>query len=196
MAPRRRIIDTEPVAGTTLARVDPLSETSVETWARWRADREARELQQRIAADAAEQDARELPIYPVELARRIAEDTRATAPDWRATDGQRGAAWGKLLRLQPELLAEITRQREAVITAILNTLPRHLHASVNELRTLTALLLAGHEAAAYAVGYQAGLLRTQEHTDERGRTRRSVRENRGPLRLSLDDGTSPQTPTR
>lgn len=176
----------EPVPGSTLARVDPLSESSADTWARWSQDRAARELQQRITSAAAEQDARELPIYPVELARRIAEDTRTTAPDWRATDGQRGAAWGKLLRLQPELMPEITRQREAVITAILNTLPRHLHASVNELRTLTALLIAGHEAAAYLVGFQAGLLRAEEHTDSRGRTRRSLRDNRGPLRLTLD----------
>lgn len=100
-------------------------------------------------------EAANLPIYPRECAERIAQDTAAVAPDWRHIRPTLGAPWGRLLKAQPELSPELTRQREAAITAVFNAAPSHLRESVRELRTLIDLLLMAHEAAAYQVGWES-----------------------------------------
>ena len=135
-----------------------LTETSADVWARWSRDRERRDIQQRINADLEARAAANLPIYPRECAERIAEDARAVAPDWRHMRPTLGPAWGRLLKAQPELAPDLTRQREATITAVFNSAPRHMQDAVRDLRTLIDLLLVAHEAAAYQVGFEAGKL--------------------------------------
>ena len=133
-----------------------LSETSAETWARWSREREHRNIQRRIAAETNAREAASLPIYPRECAERIAEETRTVAPDWRHMRPTLGPAWGRLLKAQPELTPDLTRQREAAITGVFNAVPRHMQEAVRDLRTLIDLLLVAHEAAAYQIGFEAG----------------------------------------
>src|SRR5690606_32931856 len=103
-----------------------LRETDTETWARWSEDRERRELQERARATVAAKQAADEPIYPRECAERIACDTQHCAPDWRHIRPTLGAPWGRLLKAQPELSPEMIRQREAVVTAVFNSVPRPL----------------------------------------------------------------------
>lgn len=147
-----------------------LTEASADVWARWSHDRELRQIQRRVHAETEAREAANLPIYPRECAQRIAEDTRTVAPDWRHFRPSLGAAWGRLLKAQPELTPELTRQREATITAVFNSVPSHLQPSLRELRTLIDLLLMAHEAAAYQVGYEGGKLDAQTRVDAHGRT--------------------------
>lgn len=171
-----------------------LTEGSKDVWARWSHDRELRQLQRKAHAELAAREAANLPIYPRECALRIAEDTRASAPDWRFIRDTLGPAWMRLLRAQPELAPAMTKQREATITAIFNSVPSHLQASINDLRTLIELMLIAHECAAYLVGFEGGKLRAHEREDAHGRThrtpsRRAAREGaETSLRLTLEEG--------
>lgn len=167
------------MARTTTHAVDTVAEPddtrSREVWARWARDREAREVQRTINAELEARDAANLPIYPRECAERIAEDMQTVAPDWRHIRPTLGPAWRRLLKAQPELSPELVAQREATITAVFNAVPRHLRGSVDDLRTLIDLLLAGHETAAYLVGFESGRLVERVREDARGRVRTSSR---------------------
>ena len=182
----------DPSYGSVVQRA--LSETSEETWRRWGVDRDRREVQRRINKELEAREFANLPIYPRECAVRLAEDTRSVAPDWRHIRPDLGPAWSRLLKAQVELTPEITDQREATITAVFKAVPRHLQPAVADLRILIDLLLIGHEAAAYQVGFEAGRLNQSAQEDERGRVRHSRRQRRkqkisveAPLRLSLAD---------
>lgn len=155
--------------------VDPLTERSRDVWARWRVDRERRELQQQINAATEAREAANLPIYPRECAERLADETARCAPDWRHVRPTLGPAWGRLLRAQPELSPEIVRQREQTITAVFNSVPPNLRPCVADLRTLIDLLLIGHEVAAYQVGFESGR-RVEQMRDPRTRGRGATRE--------------------
>jgi hypothetical protein len=135
-----------------------LRESDTDVWQRWSEDRERRDLQARARATVANKHAADEPIYPRECAARLAADTCHVAPDWRHIRPTLGAAWGRLLKAQPELSPEITRQREAAVTAVFNAVPPSFQAHVHELRTLIDLLLVAHEAGAYYVGFEAGRL--------------------------------------
>jgi hypothetical protein len=135
-----------------------LTESEGDTWARWSEDRERRDLQARARATVANKQTAGEPIYPRECAARLAAETHHVAPDWRHIRPTLGAPWGRLLKAQPELSPEITRQREAAVTAVFNAVPPSFQAHVHELRTLIDLLLVAHEAAAYVVGFEAGRL--------------------------------------
>lgn len=125
-----------------------LSADSRDVWNRWSEDRARREIQKRINTEQAAREAADQPLYPRECAERIAQDTAAVAPDWRHIRPTLGPAWGRLLKAQPELAPDLTRQREAVITAVFAAVPSHLRESVRDLRTLIDLLLTAHESAA------------------------------------------------
>lgn len=179
-----------PIKPVTVAQV--LSETSADVWRRWSQDRAIRAQQRAINAEAERREAANLPIYPRECAMRLAEDTRTVAPDWRHMRPTLGAAWGRLLKAQPELAPDLTKQREATVTAVFNSVPLHLQASVTDLRQLIDLLLMGHEAAAYHVGFEAGRLERSTHVDNRGRIRNGTKPARSiqpdaVLRLGLVD---------
>lgn len=124
----------------------------------------------KVHAEIEAREAANLPIYPRECAERIAQETHSVAPDWRHVRPTLGPAWGRLLKAQPELAADITAQREATMTAVFNSVPRHLRASVNDLRLLIDLMLMAREAAAYHVGYESGRLTERAQADGRGRT--------------------------
>jgi hypothetical protein len=140
-----------------------LRESDTDVWPRWSADRERRELRQSARATVATKHAADEPIYPRECAERIAVDIHHAGPDCRYVWPTLGSAWGRLLKAQPELSPELTRQREAATTAALNALPRSQQGAVRELRTRIDLLLMAHEWAAFACGFEAGWL------DERAR---------------------------
>lgn len=169
-----------------------LSESSRDVWSRWSVDRERREIQKRVNAEQERREAENLPIYPRECAERIAQDTAAVAPDWRHFRPTLGPAWGRLLKAQPELAPDLTRTREATITAVFAAVPTHLRQSVTELRTLIDLMLMAHEAAAYVVGFEAGKLYERTDVDRDGRhdkrRRRPPRREAGELRLTLAEG--------
>ncbi|HVL66773.1 MAG TPA: hypothetical protein VM364_05870 [Vicinamibacterales bacterium] len=164
-----------------------LTESSAETWARWSEDRQRREIQRRINAEMEVRHAADLPIYPRECAARIAEETRTVAPDWRHIRPTLGPAWGRLLKAQPELAPDLTKQREATITAVFNAVPRHLQECVRDLRTLIDLLLTAHEAAAYQVGFEGGKLHAQDRGGQKRAQRKRGKEEQGDtgLRLTL-----------
>ncbi|CAN5877471.1 hypothetical protein BH24ACI5_BH24ACI5_04200 [soil metagenome] len=166
-----------------------LGASATEIWATWSEERDRRELQARARATVAQKIAADEPIYPRECAERIAADTQHVAPDWRHIRPTLGAPWGRLLKAQPERAPEITKQREAVVTAVFNAVPSSLQGTVRELRTLIDLLLVGHEASAYQVGFEAGKIEGRQHEDERGRLRSSTRAPRKPGALRLHDGT-------
>ncbi len=157
-----------------------LRESEADTLARWSVDRERRELQDRARATIATNQAAGEPIYPRECAERIAADTCHVAPDWRHIRPTLGRPWGRLLKAQPELAPESTKQREAAVTAVFNSVPSSLQGTVRELRTLIDLLLVGHEASAYQVGFEAGKIEGRQSEDERGRLRSSTRAPRKP----------------
>jgi hypothetical protein len=120
-------------------------------------------------------DAANFPIYPRECAERLADEMSTVAPDWRYIRPTLGPAWRRLLKAQPELSPEIADQREATITAVFNSVPRHLRGTVGDLRTLIDLLLMGHEVTAYLVGFESGRRAERIHDDARGRARASSR---------------------
>lgn len=131
MSPRRHDNDTDEQIN---AAQRALTESSADVWARWSQDRERREMQRRINAEIEAREAANLPIYPRECAERIAQDTQKVAPDWRHIRPSLGPVWARLLRAQPELAADLTRQREATITAVFDAVPRYMRESVRELR--------------------------------------------------------------
>lgn len=155
-----------------------LTGTSTEVWQRWSEDRERREIQRKVNAEMEAREAASLPIYPRECAARIAEETHSVAPDWRHIRPTLGPAWARLLKAQPELAPDLTRQKEQAITAVFNTVPRHLQGAVADLRILIDLLLTAHEAAAYQVGFESGKLHAAARVSPRGRTHFSVRQPR------------------
>lgn len=157
-----------------------LQETETETWARWSEDRDRRDLQQRARATVANRLTANEPIYPRECAERMAADTQHVAPDWRFIRPTLGAPWGRLLKSQPELAPEVTRQREAAVTAVFNAVPSSYQMHVRELRTLIDLLLTAHESAAYQVGFEAGKLEAKASiADRRGHYPREISSHNG-----------------
>jgi hypothetical protein len=181
MAPRRRTNDTDVSAAQRC-----LTESSKDVWERWSHDRERRQLQRKINAELEAREAANQPIYPRECCERIAQETYNVAPDWRHIRPTLGPAWGRLLKAQPELTPDLTRQREAAITAVFNAAPPHLRESVRDLRVLIDLLLVAHEAAAYQVGWESRAVHDR-HADqlERACTTKKQNPREGELRLTL-----------
>jgi hypothetical protein len=175
----------------TVGPADPLTDSSAATWARWSRDREQRRIETLMHAEAENRALMTQPLYPLECAKRIAEDMRGVAKDWRAMRPTLGPAWGRLLKAQPELGPELTRQRRMVLDAIITSLPAHLQTTANELHNLIDLLLTGHEAAAYHVGFCAGQLDAElrDRVETQRARRRQVPALSAPaLRLHLDGG--------
>ena len=134
-----RAVPTDAKAIGPATAVDPLTETDAEIWNRWSRDREIREAVERRRMALANREMAERSIYPIECAQRLAHELKAVAPDWRAARPTLSAAWGQLLRQQPELTPELTRRREAVITALLNNTPPEFHRAIEDLRKLIDL---------------------------------------------------------
>lgn len=153
---RRRAEPTEPIDAISTTRVDPLRENDAEIWRRWGADRAVREMAGQARAETAAAERLAQPIHPRELAAKIADELRDVAPDWRLYRPQMGLYWGQLLRAQPECDPKVTRQREALIVALLNNVPAHVRPIVAELRPLMELAFVGHECAAFAIAWEAG----------------------------------------
>jgi hypothetical protein len=137
-------------------------------WSDWSAAREHERLQREANARAI---AINRPVYPQELAERIAQDTARYARDWRIIRVSLGAEWGRLLRSQPELDATATRQREELWRALLAGVSAVLRPVVSDLRAYLEMMIAAHEAAAYHVGFEAGRLEAATRIDPRGRIR-------------------------
>ena len=171
-----------------------LTETSREVWERWSHDRQLRQLRRKANAELEAREAANLPIYPRECAKRIAEDTCDVAPDWRHIRPTLGPAWGRLLKAQPELAPDLTRAREAAIRAVFDSAPSHLRETIRDLRVLIDLALTAHEAAAYQVGFEAGRMYDKQHTAKWERPRKKTYTDVSELRLTLaDDGQSSPT---
>jgi hypothetical protein len=163
---------------------DPLRDSSADVWARWSRDREQRRVEALMRLEAENRALMTAPLYPHECAQRCAEDSRRFVRDWRAIRPQLGAAWGKLLKAQPELSPEMTRQRRDVLNAIVNSLPAHLRSAAGEMHTMIDLMLTAHEAAAYHVGFEAGKLDADQH--DRVSYQRTRRRPAAGLRLHLE----------
>ena len=143
--------------------VDPLRDSSAETWGRWSRDKEIREAVERRAEDLQNRDMATRAIYPRECAAKLANELKYVAPDWRTARPTLGPAWGQLLKQQPELAPALTRRREQIIATLFNTLPSEYHAAIFDLRKLIDLMLEAHEAAAYLVGFESGRLAEQTY---------------------------------
>lgn len=127
-------------------------------WNRWSREREIREAVEQRTIDLDNRQLATKAIYPRECAATLADELKYVAPDWRTARPTLGSAWGQLLKQQPELAPELTRRREAIITALFNNTPSEFHRAIQDLRKLIDLLLEAHEAAAYLVGWESGRL--------------------------------------
>lgn len=144
-------------------------------WSEWSAEHE----RQRIAANvAATQAAIDTPIYPREIAERIADDYAKVAfPDWRLLKVESGALLRQLIRDQPEMKQREIKQRAEIMTLIRRNLPGHIAALVSDLETIYGLISTAQESAAFMVGYAMGRKAERVYVDSnRGvlRTRRTA----------------------
>lgn len=154
---------------------EPLADTDAEVWNRWSRDREIRDAVERRQLDLENREVATRAIYPRECAERLADAIKTVAPDWRTARPTLGPAWGQLLKQQPELAPELTRRREAIITALFNHTPPEFHRALTDLRKLIELMLEAHEAAAYLVGWEGGRQHERLRVDARGRVRQGTR---------------------
>ena len=175
-------------------RVDPLHDSSADVWARWSRDADLRATVRRREQELKNRELASQPLYPRECAEALAEDMKQVAPDWRAARPTLGAAWGRLLKAQPEMAPELVKRRESIITALFNNTPPELHPGLRDLRTLFDLHLTAHESASFMVGFASGRIHERQNVDDRGRLRQ--RRLPGPaltfgaraMRLHLDSG--------
>jgi hypothetical protein len=163
---------------------DPLRDSDAETWARWSKDRELRDVVAQRKLDLDNRQLSEKPIYPRELAERLADEIRYTAQDWRACRPTLGPAWGQLLKQQPELSPLLVKRRESIIVALFGATPPEFHPAISDLRRLFDLTLAAHECAAFQIGVESGRLAESTPIGRRPKRKRASVSQNGSLPVS------------
>lgn len=168
-------------------------------WSEWSADQERRRIQTDIDE---RRRVMEDPIYPREIAEKIAKDVaRTLVPDWHLLRQEQRGFFVKLLRQQPALQQREVRQMDSLLNLIADNLPRHLQPLLHDLRTILELRLVAHEAAAFLVGVETGRRLERQYVDGQGRVRtrsggspsdHCAPSPDGALRLHLSDAASVQ----
>lgn len=156
---RRRTSTTKDEPGATLPAVvhRVITESADEAWQRWSQERAEQARQQHLAETAAAKAETERGIYPVEIARNVAQTyAHAACPEWRYLKDLIGREFGSILREQPEMRQRDVRARERIIVALFDALPRHMHGALGELRTVLELVTVAREAAAFLIGFEIG----------------------------------------
>jgi hypothetical protein len=145
-------------------------------WSAWSQEQDRK----RIEHDVRERtSAVEQAIYPREIAAKMAaEAERQIIPEWRLLKLEHGGAFMRIVKQQPEFQQRDIQQRENLLRAVMDHLPRHLQPAVHDLRVLWELLTVAHEAAAFTVGVETGRRLEHHHVDERGRLRHSSKPAR------------------
>jgi hypothetical protein len=171
----------------TLMRINKSTKAQVQRradWSEWSAQHE----RQRIANETAEVQKRiGTPIYPREMAVKLAADTaRIGVPDWRLLRDEHRGDVARILREQPELHQRDMRQRDQLLRAVFDHLPAHLRPVLSDLRVLWDVLIVAHEATAYLIGVETGRVLERAHVDARGRLRHGTTPARN--RLALAEG--------
>lgn len=137
--------------------------------AAWSVDRERRRL------DAEIEERRritESPIYPREIAEKIAHDAaRSVIPDWRLVRDEHRALFVQLLRDRPELQQREVRHFDSLVNLIRDQLPTAMQPLLADLHTIFTLKLLAHESAAFFVGVETGRQLEHQHVDAHGRLR-------------------------
>jgi hypothetical protein len=150
---------------------NPTGETSKEMWHRWSVERLERERTKRIKAQAEADAYMARAIYPVEIARSVAQQqARGACPEWRYLKDLIAEQYGRILREQPEMRQRDVKAREQIVVALFNGLPAHLHGALSELRTVMDLVGTARESTLF---YSA--LRSAAKAD--GVTRCGIRES-------------------
>lgn len=145
-------------------------------WSEWSQERERKKIEHEIALRAA---AAGHPVYPRELAERIADDFKKQVPDWRLMRPEVAGLFTKIVKMQPEWQQREIQQREQMIKLIADNLPKHIRPLVRDVQVVFDLLGQAREAAAYLVGYCTGRKAEKLRTDATGRLRTSVRRSSG-----------------
>lgn len=139
-------------------------------WSEWSAEHERK---RRAANVEAAQAATERPIYPRELASRIASDYATLAfPDWRLLKLESGALLRQLIRDQPEMKQREVKQRAEILGVIRRNLPGHIAALVADLETIYGLITTAQESSAFMVGFAMGKQAERVYTDSTGLLRK------------------------
>lgn len=171
-----------------VATVNPLTESDGDTWKRWSQDHHTRQLQKKAEAQAANEAIATGPIYPRELAQRIASDAaRQILPDWRLLRSEHGGFLQRLIAQQPEMRLREIQQFSPLLRLIGDNLPSHIRPLVADLETIVELRAVAREAAAFFVGMETGRKLEHQHVDAQGRLRQSHRAPRRPMRLHAGD---------
>jgi hypothetical protein len=148
MAPKKR---SEPVANPATG------ETSDEVWRRWSSERLERERGERMKAQARADEYAERAIYPIEIARHVAQQHgHDVCPSWRELKDVIREEYGRILREQPEMRQRDVKAREQIIVALFNGLPAHLQGALSELRTVLELVGTAREATSFLLGFEIG----------------------------------------
>lgn len=138
-------------------------------WSEWSAERERKRLEAEIEERATFTDQ---PIYPREIAAKLAEDAaHAIVPDWRLLREDHRALFVQLLRQQPELQQREVKQLDNLLRLIADQLPVAMRPLLTDYRTILGLRILAHETAAFLVGIETGRRLERQHVDAEGRIR-------------------------
>ena len=142
-------------------------------WSEWSKEHERKRIAHNIAITQAATDK---AIYPREIAETIADDYVKQVPDWRLLRPEIGAAFGRIVKQQPEWQQPEIKRRSDILHMIRENLPRHIRPLVQDLELLLDLVSQAQEASAYLVGYCVGRKAERVYTDAHGR--QQVRRSR------------------
>jgi hypothetical protein len=182
MSRRRPTITTDDEPATVPAVVTPVRSD----WSDWSQEHERKRLAENVRIT---QEAAERPIYPRELAERIAADyTRVSFPDWRLLRLESRGLLKQLTYQQPEMRQPEVQRRGELVNLLRSALPTALRPLLQDVELIADLTSAAREASAFMVGFSMGKKAGQTYVDSRGRLRgtRAARPRSG-LRLALDE---------
>lgn len=146
------------------------------------------ENDRRAALTAAERQAAiDKPIYPRELAEKIASDyVKVAFPDWRLLRHESRQLFGQLVKQQPEMAQREIKQRYQILTMVRSNLPGHIVPLVTDLQTIYDLLTTAQESAAFMVGFALGRKAERVHFDT---SKGIVRTRRAGAQRNQDTGS-------
>lgn len=111
----------------------------------------------KMAAQARADAYAERAIYPIEIARTVAQrHGQDLCPAWRELKDLIREEYGRILKEQPEMRQRDVKAREQIIVALFNGLPAHLQGALSELRTVIELVSVAREATAFLIGFEIG----------------------------------------
>lgn len=132
-------------------------ESSTDTWKRWSQERAERDRLEQLRQTALNQADTERGIYPVEIARYVAQHhAQGACPEWRYLKDLCAQEFGRILREQPEMRQRDVQSRERIITALFGALPAHMQGALSELRTVMELVATARESAAFLMAFEIG----------------------------------------